>query len=429
MPLPDDQQHFIPCAYYSICGSRPNAIYKIHYVKEIQVTTDPNISQAVFRSVTLINQDIDIELTTQSWVSLASYLDQYNSQLASGYATSQELRQALDNNVAFNLSSIPGHTFQNAEGLNGINYLTKEIAPPGGCEEPEMIDFFNPFVYAVVEGTEEQGAESTMCFAPNEPVINDGRTTYTFDIPIPMSGIGNLERGVYTLIANHVSPQIYGNQFASEVIEDIEETPRDTGLVFSNNNASPEVDFPIFSSGYGGVSVNSIDGFNVPFFLNKNPFANENFGDEIATSPCRYFKFQLNYKEVGSEAESMLQNFQSLPEDGAFRAEAVANNSSFSNPTASTDSILYGTRRALSDSSFLPPPPEDESTIQDVTEIVQDDATPPIIEEESSTTNTTRTASNSTQQYSKPGLIPKSDTAGFLGGDDESNKNKKYTSK
>ena len=429
MPLPDDQQHFIPCVYYSICGSRPNAVYKVHYVKEIQVTTDPNVSEAVFRTVGLINQEIDVAEVMQSWQSLSEYLAQYGASFEAGYATNVELREALNNEEVFTLSGISGHTFQNAEGHVGMNYLTKNIEPPGGCEEPEITDFFNPFVYAVVEGTEVQGADSTMCFAPNEPVVNDGRTTYTFDIPIPLSGVGQLERGVYTLIANHVNPQIYGDEFASQVIETLEETPRDTGLVFSNNNFSPEVNFTNFSSNYGGVGSSSVDGFDVPSFLNKNPLANDAFGDEIISAPNRYFKFQLNHKEVASEGESILQSFQSLPANGAaFRAEALTSGSSFNDVSASVDSILYGTRKAASGGlTFLPPPPPDTETIQDVPEITQDDVSSPTIQEGSSTTTTT--SGGATQQYAQPGLIPKSDTTGSLGGDDESNKNKKYTSK
>ena len=75
----------------------------------------------------------------------------------------------------------------------------------------------------------------------------------------------------------------------------------------------------------------------------------------------------------------------------------------------------------------MPPPPPDTETIQDVPEITQDDVSSPTIQEGSSTTTTT--SGGATQQYAQPGLIPKSDTTGSLGGDDESNKNKKYTSK
>ena len=428
MPLPNDQQHFIPCVYYSICGSRPNAIYKVHYVKEIQVTTDPNVGDAVFRTVNLINLDIDTAEVMQSWIPLSAYLDQYDAIFDAGYATNAELRDALNNEDAFTTSGIPGHTFENAEGHVGMNYLTKEIAPPGGCEEPEMKDFFNPFVYAVVEGTEEQGAGSTMCFAPNEDVVNDGRTTYTFDIPIPLSGVGQLERGVYTLVANHVNPQIYGGDFASEVIENLEDTPRDTGLVFSNNNRSPEVNFTDFSSGYGGTGANSVDGFDVPVFLNKNTFAGANYEDEISGVPNRYFKFQLNYKEVASEEESMIQNFQSPPaNDAAFRAEAVTDGSSFGDVSASVDSILYGTRRAAaSDVTFLPPPPDLSGKIVDVPEILQGDAPSPTVEDDSGTTEVTTTSSSSgnpvATEYSGLTLPPDPNA-------EEDNKTKKYTRK
>ena len=424
MPLPNDQQHFIPCVYYSICGSRPNAIYKVHYVKEIQVTTDPNVGDAVFRTVNLINQDIDIAEFTQSWQPLSAYLDQYGSTFDAGYATNVELRDALDNEAAFTTSGIPGHTYQNAEGHVGMNYLTKNIEPPGSCEEPEMKDFFNPFVYAVVEGTEVQGAGTTMCFAPNEEVVNDGRTTYTFDIPIPLSGVGQLERGVYTLVANHVNPQIYGGEFASEVIEVLEDTPRDTGLVFSNDNRSPEVNFTDFSSGYGGIGPDSVDGFDVPIFLNKNTFAGANYEDEIGLVPNRYFKFQLNHKEVASEEESIIQSFQSIPVNGAaFRAEAVTGGSSFGDVSASVDSILYGTRRtAASEVTFLPPPPDLSGKIVETPEILQGDAPSPTIQGDSSTTEVTTTSSNSGNtiptEYSGLTLPPDPNTEG-------NNKNKK----
>ena len=126
MPLPNDQQHFIPCVYYSICGSRPNAIYKVHYVKEIQVTTNPNVAEAVFRTVNLINLDIDVAEVMQNWQSLSEYLAQFGATFEAGYATNVELREALNNEAAFTTSGIPGHTFENALGDRGMNTSQKK---------------------------------------------------------------------------------------------------------------------------------------------------------------------------------------------------------------------------------------------------------------------------------------------------------------
>ena len=368
--IPDEQFQSIPCVYYSICGSRTN-VYKIHYVKYIDVMDDALPANSEYYTAAQIQQQMQTPILLSAagqptWTPIDDFLDGQNVDMDTGFSTNEEMRDELNNEVTFGQSH-QAHHFENELGYHGINYVTQLIEAPNGCVEAEMTDFFNPFLYVVLEGSDE-----TLFFAPNETIQNDGRTEFSFDFPVPISGVGDAERGVYTLVTNHVNPDLFGNDFSNYTIEILEDSPRDTGLVFGYTNNSPEEGFSSFSSQYGGSldASQSEDGLNLPSFNNKNPLG----GDvPIGTEPNRYFKFQVNNREVEGAEDSLLGFFDTSMSatDPTFVAGALTNGESFVNETAALGPVLYGKRIAEGDLSALPPPPSDNTFVPEPEKIRQ----------------------------------------------------------
>ena len=358
--VPDDQDPEVPCIYYSICPSRPAGVFRIHYLDYILVVNNSDPANPVFFSPSQINQRMleafenEPQFTAVEFNALGSGV-----QLDFNHGSASDLRDHLDGEFGV----------QNPFG--GLNYLTYRLEDvnqyPGPCVEAEFTDFFNPVVYAKIDGSDED-----IMIAPNED-LSANKTTYSFDVPIPISGIGYLEKGVHTLVANHVNPATFPQDGVTSVVENVQDSPRDTGLVFRDTLASPEEGFSDFSASYGG-GASSVEGAGVFVnFENKNPFSNNTSQNISAAS--RYFKFQLNNKDVPSLEDSIVSEFSGYDEAvSAFRAEALKDGESFANSSADVSAILYGTRKAEGDTSSLPPPPTRTDEVIEAPVITQGDA-------------------------------------------------------
>lgn len=370
--VPGNQLSEIPCMYFSICASRI-PVYKVHYVGFVTVVNDNN--QWILPNI--IEQTIDENLANGLPVTVAAWNAQATSQQVNpDHESAESLTNSLNNTWG-------GPQNQSlAAGGNLLNYLVSEIDAPGGCTAPQMEDFFNPVMYAKIDGSSD-----TLYFAPNEEITST-RTVYSFDLPLPLSGVGPYEKGVHTLIANHIDAGAIG-EFGI-TYEDIEDSPRDTGLQFATTGRSPEAGFSIFSSYYGGGQSSLDDGL-VPSFDNANPFASNI--TNVSPTATRYFKLPINSYFAGSTTESILQNFATAPVNGySLIAAALAPNQSFGNEYVSLDPIAFGKRIAPGALVGSPPPREDILVVpppeitQGDTTIAEGDST--IISVTSSTTPT-----------------------------------------
>lgn len=374
--IPDDQSTEIPCIYYSICASRPAGIYRVHYVDYIQVLNQSDPENPDFYSVVFLNNSMEQALQGDTIMPATEWNELQDEsglpEIDINHPSNQSLRDELDGALGE----------QNPNG--GLNYLTFKLEAgqyPGTCAAVEFTDYFNPVVYAKIDGSDED-----IMIAPNED-ISANRTTYSFDVPIPISGIGYLERGVHTLVANHVNPSTFPQGGETSVVEIVQDSPRDTGLVFKDTLASPEEGFSQFSASYGG-GPSSVEGEGIfVFFENKNPFSNN--VSQAIDAPSRYFKFQLNNKEVTAPDDSFISEFLGHDEAvAAFRAEALQDGESFANSSANVSAILYGTRNAQGDTSNLPPPPVRTDELIEAPVITQGDVS--VVIENGNTSTTVR---------------------------------------
>lgn len=358
--------------YFSICASRV-PIYKVHYVGYITVVN--NNDQWVIPSV--IEQAIDEDLANGLPVSVAAWNAANQSQQVNpNHESAESLTNSLNNTWG-------GPQNQSlAAGGHILNYLVSEITTPGGCATPQMEDFFNPVMYAKIDGSSD-----TLYFAPNEEITST-RTVYSFDLPVPLSGVGPYEKGVHTLIANHIDGSVL--DLGNVVYELLEDSPRDTGLQFASTGRSPEAGFSIFSSQYGGGET-SLDDF-VPSFDNANP--NSLNVSNFNPPSTRYFKLPINSYFAGSTTESILQNFATTPASGySLIAAALKENQSFVNDYVALDPIAFGKRTAPGSLVGSPPPREDILVVPPP-EITQGDTT--IAEGDSTIISVTSSATTTT---------------------------------